>query len=63
MSPRLITSLSLILLGSFINLGAAEETKAPSNINVMAFNVENLFDLDDKSLYADFPVTKTTEHH
>ena len=63
MSPHLITSLSLILLGSFINLGAAEETKAPSNVSVMAFNVENLFDLDDKSLYADFPVTKTTEHH
>lgn len=63
MSPRLITSLSFILLGSFINLGAAEETKAPSNVSVMAFNVENLFDLDDKSIYADFPVTNTTEHH
>jgi len=63
MSPRLITSLSLILLGSFINLGAAEETKASSNISVMAFNVENLFDLDDKSIYADFPVTKAAEHH
>lgn len=63
MSPRLITSLSLILLGSFINLCAAEETKTPSNVSVMAFNVENLFDLDDQSLYSDFPVTKTTEHH
>ncbi len=63
MSPRLITSLSLILLGSFINLCAAEETKAPSNLSVMAFNVENLFDLDEKSNYADFPVTKATEHH
>ena len=63
MSPRLITSLSLIFLGSFINLSAAEETKAPGTVSVMAFNVENLFDLDDKSNYADFPVTKATEHH
>jgi hypothetical protein len=63
MSLRLITSLSLILLGSFINLWAVEETKAPSNVSVMAFNVENLFDLDDKSLYPDFVVTKTTEHY
>lgn len=63
MSPRFITSLSLILLGSFINLSAAEETKASSNVSVMAFNVENLFDLDDQSIYADFPVTNTTEHH
>ena len=63
MSPRLITSLSLILLGSFINLWAVEETKAPSNVSVMAFNVENLFDLDDKSLYPDFPVTNITEHY
>ncbi len=63
MSPRFITSLSLIFLGSFINVCAAEETKASSNLSVMAFNVENLFDLDDKSIYADFPVTNTTEHH
>jgi len=63
MSPRLITSLSLILLGSFINLSAAEETKASTNVSVIAFNVENLFDLDDQSLYADFPVTSATEHH
>ena len=63
MSPRFITSLSLIFLGSFINVCAAEETKAASNLSVMAFNVENLFDLDDKSIYADFPVTNTTEHH
>jgi Endonuclease/Exonuclease/phosphatase family len=63
MSPRLITSLSLIFLGSFINLSAAEETKASTNVSVIAFNVENLFDLDDQSLYADFPVTSATEHH
>ena len=63
MSPRLITSLSLILLGSFINLSAAEETKASTNVSVIAFNVENLFDLDDQSLYTDFPVTSATEHH
>ncbi len=63
MSPRFITSLSLIFLGSFINVCAAEETKASTNVSVIAFNVENLFDLDDKSIYADFPVTNTTEHH
>jgi len=63
MSPRLFTSLGLILIGSLINLCAVEENKASKNVSVMAFNVENLFDLDDKSLYADFPVTKAVEHH
>lgn len=64
MSPRLLTSLCLIFLGTFINLGAIEETKSSSNFSVIAFNVENLFDLDDVSLYADFPVTSAAaEHH
>ena len=46
----------------FTSLVWAAETSAPPapRFSVMAFNVENLFDLDEVSLYEDFVVTGTS---
>jgi len=54
--PRL-TSLVLALL-----LGVAGLTAQERTFTVMAYNVENLFDADEVSLYADFPVTGDSPH-
>jgi len=52
-----LTSLVLALLLSVAGLFAQDRT-----FTVMAFNVENLFDADEVSLYADFPVTGDSPH-
>lgn len=54
--PRL-TSLVLALLLAVAGLAAQERT-----FTVMAYNVENLFDADEVSLYSDFPVTGDSPH-
>lgn len=54
--PRL-TSLVLALL-----LAVASARGQDRTFTVMAYNVENLFDADEVSLYADFPVTGESPH-
>lgn len=54
--PRL-TSLVLALLLVVAGLAAQERT-----FTVMAYNVENLFDADEASLYADFPAAGDSPH-
>ena len=54
--PRL-TSLVLSLLLAVAGLTAQDRT-----FTVMAYNVENLFDADEVSLYADFPATGDSPH-
>lgn len=54
--PRL-TSLVLALLLAVAGLAAQERT-----FTVMAYNVENLFDADEASLYADFPASGDSPH-
>ena len=54
---RLLLFLALVLAGHPGALPAQERT-----FTVMAFNVENLFDPDEASLYADFPASGDSPH-
>ncbi len=51
--PLRLLALPLVWLALLSTASAAEDR----SFSVMAFNVENVFDVDDVSLYADFPVT------
>lgn len=55
----LLRLLGVLLLLALVG-DAAEPTAAPRRLTAMAFNVENLFDLDEVSLYEDFAVTGTS---
>jgi len=46
-----------LALAAWMVLGTPRGLAQDSSFSVMAFNVENLFDVDEVSLYADFPVT------
>lgn len=50
-----VTLLAALLLSTVV--GRAEEKTTTRHCTVMAYNVENLFDLDPVSQYGDFPVT------
>ena len=53
-----VLALAAALLTSHVSR-AEEKATTAKRCTVMAFNVENLFDLDAVSLYDNFPVTGT----
>jgi hypothetical protein len=57
---KILPGLALVAaLLTSVTAHAEEKSTTPPRCAVMAYNVENLFDLDAISLYDDFPVTGT----